>query len=310
MSTVSQHWTIRIVSALCGILLVVAGYLTYITLEQRDKIASLIEDRQYFLRQSQTYKQAYETAENRANSLETELATVQRDLELLADDYRDERNRNAAFEDQIRQIAGTVGTLDRLNQIDRELLQKYSRISFLNENYIPRRLVQIADRFVHPSANDEYFLADAYPHLENLLRAAERARLDLQILSAYRSFDHQADLKSRYLVTYGEGANRFSADQGFSEHQLGTAVDFTTGALGGTLDGRFADTEEYAWLLENAHRFGFILSYPEDNEFYIFEPWHWRFVGRDLARDLHRENAHFYDWDQRRINEYLLTIFD
>ncbi len=63
-------------------------------------------------------------------------------------------------------------------------------------------------------------------------------------------------------------------------------------------------------MLDNAHRYGFILSYPEGNEFYIFEPWHWRFVGEDLARDLDRADAHFYDWEQREIDKYLLTIFD
>lgn len=310
MSTIHPRRAITIVSCLCVLLVATVGYLAYLHQQQTTRIESLILDRQYFLEQSQRYKTAYETAENQANQLRAELTGVQQDLERLADNYRDARNRNAAFEDQIRQLAGTVGTLDRLNQIDRELLQKYSRISFLNENYIPRRLVQIADQFVHPSADDEYFLADAYPQLENLLRAAERARLDLQVLSAYRSFEYQTELKGRYLVTYGEGANTFSADQGFSEHQLGTAVDFTTTKLGGALDIRFADTEEYAWLLKNAHRYGFILSYPQGNQFYEYEPWHWRFVGVVLARDLERDSASFYDWDQRTINEYLINIFE
>jgi hypothetical protein len=63
--------------------------------------------------------------------------------------------------------------------------------------------------------------------------------------------------------------------------------------------------------LDNAHRYGFILSYPEGNDFYIFEPWHWRFVGRDLARHLDRnEDETFYTMDQRDINEYLLEIFE
>ena len=129
------------------------------------------------------------------------------------------------------------------------------------------------------------------------------------MVSAYRSFQYQAQLKGQYLVTYGTGANTFSADQGFSEHQLGTAVDFTAPGLGGGLDG-FGETEAYEWLTENAHKYGFILSYPPNNQFYVFEPWHWRFVGEDLAKDLHDDNAYFYDWDQREIDEYLISIFD
>ncbi|NIQ05864.1 MAG: M15 family metallopeptidase, partial [Candidatus Korarchaeota archaeon] len=80
--------------------------------------------------------------------------------------------------------------------------------------------------------------------------------------------------------------------QGYSEHQLGTTVDLTTTEIGGPYES-FAGTEAYEWLQKHAHRYGFILSYPEENEFYIFEPWHWRFVGTDLARDLERHDETF-----------------
>lgn len=299
-----------ILGALSSMFLAAGGYLLYANLEQRKQIALLLDDRNHFLKQSTEYRTLYETSQNTVNELRTELTTVKEDLENLADEYRDEKNQNTAFETQIRQLAGTVGTLDKLAQIDKELLQKYSRVAFLNENYVPRKLIQIDDRYVHPSADDEYFLADAYDQLRDLLRAAGRADLDLQIISAYRSFEYQSELKGRYLVTYGEGANTFSADQGFSEHQLGTAVDFTTSVLGGSLDVRFADTEEYAWLLDNAYRYGFILSYPQGNQFYEYEPWHWRFVGSALARDLAEAEASFYDWEQRKIDEYLIKIFE
>ena len=70
-------------------------------------------------------------------------------------------------------------------------------------------------------------------------------------------------------------------------------------------------TEAFEWLQENAYKYGFILSYPEDNEFYIYEPWHWRFVGTDLARHLDRSSKEtFYTMEQRDINEYLLELFD
>ncbi len=116
-------------------------------------------------------------------------------------------------------------------------------------------------------------------------------------------------LKGQFTEIFGEGANAFSADQGFSEHQLGTTIDITTPAVGGTFNS-FGETEAFTWLGENAHNYGFILSYPEDNTFYIYEPWHWRFVGRDLARDLERDDdTTFYTMEQREINEYLLEIF-
>ena len=127
--------------------------------------------------------------------------------------------------------------------------------------------------------------------------------------SAFRSFDTQASLKSGYKITYGSGANKFSADQGYSEHQLGTSVDFTTPDVGGNFS-KFQTDPAYQWLQNNAHHYGFILSYPEENTYYKFEPWHWRFVGVELASDLHGENKYFYDMDQREIDTYLIKLFD
>src|SRR3970282_1720772 len=128
-------------------------------------------------------------------------------------------------------------------------------------------------------------------------------------LSGYRSFGTQASLKSQYSVTYGSNSNSFSADQGYSEHQLGTTVDFTTKKTGETLTG-FDKTPAYEWLLKNAYLFGFIFSYPKANFYYIFEPWHWRFVGVYLATYLHEQNKNFYDMPKRDIDQYLIKIFD
>ena len=142
-----------------------------------------------------------------------------------------------------------------------------------------------------------------------MLDDANTEAVDLKIISAFRSFDTQSTLKSAYKVTFGSGANKFSADQGYSEHQLGTTVDFTTIKLG-TNNSTFEKTPGYQWLVKNAYKYGFILSYPKGNAYYIFEPWHWRFVGKNLAQRLHDENKNFYDLDQRDINEYLITLFD
>jgi len=79
--------------------------------------------------------------------------------------------------------------------------------------------------------------------------------------------------------------------------------------VGANLTG-FENTEAYTWLQENAYKYGFVLSYPKGNGYYVFEPWHWRFVGKDLAIKLHREDKNFYDLDQRQIDEYLVSIFD
>jgi len=228
----------------------------------------------------------------------------------LSRDLRREKNKNEEFEDQIDKIGSTVGILDKLAKTDPELLQKYSKVYFLNEHYIPPKLTQLPNDFVYREAGDpEFFHAQAYPYFKEMVEDALDDGVKLWVVSAFRSFDEQRALKGAYTVTYGSGANTFSADQGYSEHQLGTTVDFTTENISGSLTG-FEATPAYEWLLKNAHRYGFALSYPKDNAYYVFEPWHWRFVGTDLADDLHRDEKFFYDLDQRKIDEYLISLFD
>ena len=82
------------------------------------------------------------------------------------------------------------------------------------------------------------------------------------------------------------------------------------GLISGCEISGFDKTPEYKWLKENAYKYGFIISYPAGNNYYKYEPWHWRFVGKDLASDLQKEVKFFYDLDQREIDEYLISLFD
>lgn len=244
-----------------------------------------------------------------AATLSEALTREQADAEALRDALDAEKARNDAFEDQINNISGTVGKLDKLSRMDPELLQKYSKIYFLNENYVPSELSEIDPVLRFQRDRDEYVHAQVLPHLEDLIEDAQDDGVELLVASAYRSFDRQGSLKASYVVRYGTGANAFSAEQGYSEHQLGTTVDFTTEAVGGMFVG-FDQSEAYEWLSDNAYKYGFILSYPKGNTYYQYEPWHWRFVGRDLARDLHNDEKNFYDLDQREIDSYLISLFD
>lgn len=280
-----------------------SGYFALLSQNQADQIEVLLQDRNFIQNQANDLKLALAKASST-------IENIKEDLDNLADDYRDERNRNGEFEDQIRDLSGTLGDLDKLAKIDKELLQKYSKVYFLNENYIPEKVEEINDRYVQEGKEPQFFHARAIDALEDMFRAARRDDIDLKVVSAYRSFDEQTVLKGQFTQVYGSGANTFSADQGYSEHQLGTTVDITVDSVGGTYMS-FAETEAYEWLLDNAYKYGFILSYPEGNTFYVFEPWHWRFVGEDLARDLHRDDDEtFYSMDQREIDEYRLELFD
>ena len=295
--------TTYLLAGVAGIGLISTGFLAMRTLDQTTVIenqANRIENQQATIN----------TNESTILALETDLGNLKNDLESLVKDYEDELDRNEEFEDQLMDLAGELDEFERLSEIDEELLTKYSKVSFLNENYVPDKLREIDEDYVLEGKGDQYFLGDAMRFLERMIEAAERDDVDLKIISAYRSFDEQNELKGQFTEVFGTGANAFSADQGFSEHQLGTTIDITTPAVGGTFES-FGQTEAFAWLQDNAHKYGFILSYPEGNTFYIYEPWHWRFVGRDLARDLDRDDDRtFYTMDQREINKYLLEFFD
>ncbi|TVR02840.1 MAG: D-alanyl-D-alanine carboxypeptidase family protein [Spirochaetaceae bacterium] len=138
--------------------------------------------------------------------------------------------------------------------------------------------------------------------VDNLLLMADAARSDgvnLVVQSAFRSYAFQATLFANYAARHGEdAANRFSARAGQSQHQLGTAIDFAP------IGHQFTGTRDDLWLREHAWRFGFSLSYPQGYEEitgYIFEPWHYRYLGRETTL-LERE---FFGGIQQYLLEFL-----
>ncbi len=305
-SVFMQRYSTHIGLILIAVLAIVSGYLGW-QLFALDKTHSELEN----LYAKYTSQSLAEQTLAKAT-----IAELSERLEMTSEELSDtqnrlqgEKERNDQMEEQITEIAGTVSDLDKLSKTDKELLQKYSKVYFLNEHYIPESLKEIDKEWKYSEDKPNQLHTKVMPFFERMLKAAKKEGVDLWVVSAYRSFGQQAQLKGAYTVTYGSGANAFSADQGFSEHQLGTTVDFTTSGIGGGLDG-FGSTAAYQWLLSNAHKYGFVLSYPENNGYYVYEPWHWRFVGVELAGDLNEAGAHFYDWEQREIDRYLLHIFD
>ncbi|GAB2597942.1 D-alanyl-D-alanine carboxypeptidase family protein [Pseudactinotalea suaedae] len=125
--------------------------------------------------------------------------------------------------------------------------------------------------------------ASAFTSMRN---EAARQGLSIFIASGFRSYSHQSSLYRSYVARHGAAAaDRFSARPGHSEHQTGLALDVnsTSGSFGSTAEGR--------WVAQNAHRYGFIVRYPQHGEAitgYMYEPWHLRYVGPDLAGHLHR----------------------
>ena len=255
--------------------------------------------------------------QNRVSELEMNLKisyesieSMKIDNETLTSQLQEEKNLTESLQDENRKITRTVNTLEKLTETDPELLKKYSKVYFLNEHYTPEKLVAIDEKYLYNPKEPQEIHSKVRRHLDDLLEDAEDDDIMLKVASAYRSFEEQTSLKSNYKVVYGTGANQFSADQGYSEHQLGTAVDFAVEEPGAVLTVNFEKTAAYEWLTKNAYKYGFVLSYPKGNSYYQFEPWHWRFVGDALARKLRKEKKFFYDLDQREIDAFLVKLFD
>lgn len=133
---------------------------------------------------------------------------------------------------------------------------------------------------------------DAATAVEKLFRDfAKETGLTMKSQSAYRSYSTQVSTYNGWVSRLGkEAADLTSARPGHSEHQTGLAIDISASDGTCSLDQCFADTEQGKWLAKNAWRYGFHLRYPEGKTAvtgFEFEPWHYRFVGKALARELH-----------------------
>ncbi|MFC4828489.1 D-alanyl-D-alanine carboxypeptidase family protein [Agromyces aurantiacus] len=135
-----------------------------------------------------------------------------------------------------------------------------------------------------PHTWDPLLRAEASDAVVAMFAAARsEAGLSLASNSAYRSYAAQQNIY--------DGDDELTARPGYSEHQTGLVIDIGPESGTCSLDVCFADTPEGQWLRDNAHRFGFILRYPADKQAvtgYQFEPWHFRYVGVDLAEEMHR----------------------
>ena len=116
-------------------------------------------------------------------------------------------------------------------------------------------------------------------------------------ISGYRSYQTQATLYQRYVNKDGRVlADSYSARAGHSEHQTGLAIDVASKDPNILT---FEQSTAFAWMLEHAHAYGFILRYPKGKEQitgYKYEPWHYRFVGVDLALEIKKSGMTFDEY--------------
>jgi LAS superfamily LD-carboxypeptidase LdcB len=181
----------------------------------------------------------------------------------------------------------------------------------LPQDWEPDELVRIGHGyFVRPEAAAQF---------EKMRAAMREDNLNLVIVSTYRSIERQRSLFNRARRSRGvERAERSIARPGHSEHNTGLAIDLMhRGASSPLSNMRFERTSQFSWLVKNAHEYGFILRYPQgytDISGYIFEPWHWRYVGVPIATAMHNRGIvsyeefygrYFVQEMRDRVNEYI-----
>lgn len=145
--------------------------------------------------------------------------------------------------------------------------------------YSPSDLVTVGSQKLRSEAAAAYTL---------MFDKANTAGIALTPVSGFRSYDAQKTLFDNYVKQDGkEKAETYSARPGYSEHQTGLTMDI------GLVDDSFKDSSASKWLLENAYKYGWILRYPSDKVAvtgYMYEPWHWRYVGVTVAADMKAKN--------------------
>ena len=166
----------------------------------------------------------------------------------------------------------------------------------LPSEFAPPDLVEVtAAGFAQRDRVREFVILD----LAALRQAAEANGTPIVVISGYRSFAYQQGLFQEEVNRVGEAqAAAGVARPGHSEHQLGTAIDVLNPEAG-ELSAAFADTPAGKWTAAHAHEYGFVLSYPadaQDQSCYEYEPWHLRYVGREVAAQIHDAGVSPREW--------------
>lgn len=170
-------------------------------------------------------------------------------------------------------------------------IKKYYGITYIDDVIVVNKTYSLPSNFAPNNLvtiNGYIKVVDYVKNSFNELKSdASSIGLNIYASSGYRSYSDQKYIYNNYVKMDGqEKADTYSARAGYSEHQTGLAIDVNT------IDMTFDNTEESIWLKENCYRYGFIIRYPKNKDSitgYMYEPWHIRYVGKELAKKLYND---------------------
>ncbi len=175
------------------------------------------------------------------------------------------------------------------------VLMLVNKFNYLDKEYKPEDLVTMALEFAY---QDKQVSNEAYLSFKSLVRDAKEENLTIIANSSYRSYEDQEYVYNQKKGSLGtEKADLIAIHPGYSEHQTGLAIDVMASGINNY--GQFSGTKEYAWMVKNAYKYGFILRYLESEENitgYSYESWHFRYVGVDVATKIKNENLTYEEY--------------
>ena len=187
-----------------------------------------------------------------------------------------------------RSIKGVPDLIDVLSYDDGDLMVLINKYHGSVPDYEPVDMVPVDPSLA--TWDDLEMKSEAYDAYLKMYEDAKEEGFDLKICSAYRSYETQKTLFNNALANYDESfAHMYSSYPGRSEHHTGYAIDITSASMGWSLTQDFADYPDGKWLNEHCQDYGFILRYlkgAEDITGYMYEPWHFRYVGEEAAKEI------------------------
>ena len=233
--------------------------------------------------------------------------------EFLSVDYAKLKNydRYVAYQDLENEDAETTVLyvnldFDKEDYVDPLEITEFDQYVLVNkhrqltEDYVPDDLVEFKEEDTKVDETVEA-TEEVVKAFEEMKAAAAKEGLTLMVNSGYRSYQDQEEIMQIYLDAYGQNyVDNYIAKPGFSEHQTAMSIDVASA----TVD-TFVESDEYSWMMDNAYLYGFILRYPrskEDITGYKCEAWHYRYVGKEIAKYI-KENNITYD-------EYYMMFLD
>ena len=184
------------------------------------------------------------------------------------------------------------------SQKESMLVNKYHSLSI---DYIAENILNTISSYSYAnnSLNEE-----AYNAFIALANDAKKEGHTILILSSYRTYESQDNLWNQRKKAYGtRKADEFAARAGSSEHQTGYAIDVADYY---DENDKFGDTESFKWMINNSYKYGFILRYPKGKEEitgYSYEPWHYRYLGVELATKVYNEQITYDEYYEFYLNK-------